>query len=229
MRAFIVAWRALLSLWDSLFFLIGISLLWWVTGGVFVGLAAVAGYVLALTPGPWWIAPLVAIPAGPASVALAEVARRAARGKPVDRGDYLATLRGYWRPGLLLSTLGMIAMALLLLNILFYRLQPGTVLRTIAIIWVYLLIVWLSVQVYVYPIYASLEQPSLRMALRMAALAVLANPLFSTLLLVVAGALTALCAALPILLPIAWPALMALLGEHALELLLQRADGGSGE
>jgi uncharacterized membrane protein YesL len=104
--------------------------------------------------------------------------------------------------------------------------QPGTVLRTIAIVWGYLLVVWLSVQVYVYPIYASLEQPSLGMALRMAALAVLANPLFSVLLLVVAGALTALCVALPILLPIAWPALMALLGEHALELFLQRAGAG---
>ncbi len=229
MKAFIVAWRALVCLYDSLFFLIGISLLWWVTGGVFVGLAALAGYVLAIAPGPWWIAPIVAIPAGPANVALAEVARRAARGKQVDRGDYLATLRSYWRPGLLLSALGMIALALLLLNIIFYRMQPGTVLRTIAIVWGYLLVVWLSVQVYVYPIYASLEQPSLGMALRMAALAVLANPLFSVLLLVVAGALTALCVALPILLPIAWPALMALLGEHALELFLQRAGAGPGE
>lgn len=223
MKAFTVAWRALADFYESLFFLVGISLLWWVTGGVFAGLAAVSGIVLVRTAGPWWVAPIMAIPAGPAIVALAEVARRCARGKPVDRHDYLATLRTEWRRGLLLGAISMVVAALLLLNIIFYSELASTTFRTIAIIWGYLLVAWLAMQFYLYAIYVSLEQTSIRASLRMAAMCVFANPFFSALLLVAAGVLTAICTALPILLVIAWPALMSLLGAHALELLLQRA------
>ena len=81
MKAFSVAWRALAGFYNELFLLIGLSLLWWATGGVFVGLALVLGYLAFSVDAPvWvWIAPIFAIPAGPASMALAAVARRCAR------------------------------------------------------------------------------------------------------------------------------------------------------
>lgn len=223
MRAFSVAWRALVSLYEDLFFLIGMSLLWWITGGIFVAGAAGLGLAFFTSGGPWWIAPVVAIPAGPATVALAAVCRRIIRSQPHDRLDYLDALKRDWKRGLALSAVAMIVLALILLNAIFYLFQANEVLRFFAIVWIYLAVFWLGMQFFLYPFYAALEEPGVLRAYKMAALATFANPLFAALLLLVALILTALCIALPVLALLVWPALMALLGERGLRLLLVRA------
>lgn len=223
MRAFSVAGRAILALYNELFFLIGISLLWWVTGGFFMLLAAIWGGAFFTTGGPWWIAPLAAIPSGPAMAALAVVTRRAARDIHVDRSYYLDGLKTYWRPALALSAIGMVGLALMSLNILFYLFQQNALLQGLTLLWVYVLILWVSVQLYVYPILVSLERPTIWLALRTALAAAFANPFFSLLLLIIAGALTALSVVVPILLIFIWPALMLLLGAQSLRLFLARA------
>lgn len=223
MRAFIVAWRAAIALYDELFFLVGINLLWWATGGIFVAGAALLGWLLLETGGPWWIAPLAALPAGPAIAALAVVARRCAREIHVDRSYYFNGLKAFWRQALALSALGTVGLALLAFNMIFYFLQQNSLLQLLAILWAYLALLWLSAQLYAYPILVSMDRPRLLTALRLAVAAAFANPLFSLLLAVIAGALTALSILIPILLLLAWPALMSLLGVQALRLFLQRA------
>ena len=89
------------------------SLVWFATGGIAVIVAALVGYPLAVTYGPWWLAPLLAIPIGPATAALAVVARRCAADLRVTRTFYLDGLRTYWRPALGLSAIGMVVLALL--------------------------------------------------------------------------------------------------------------------
>ena len=69
MRAFTVAWRAIRSWLNELGFLAGISLLWFITGGIMVVAAALLGWPMAMVGGPWWLAPLLAIQIGPAMVA----------------------------------------------------------------------------------------------------------------------------------------------------------------
>jgi uncharacterized membrane protein YesL len=223
MRAFSVAWRALAGLYGDLFFLIGMSLLWWITGGIFVAGAAALALSLFVSGGPWWLAPVVAIPAGPATVALASVCRRVARNKPHDRQDYTDALMQEWRRALAISAIGMIVLALALLNAIFYLFQESNVLRFISIVWVYVALFWLSMQFFLYPFFAALEDPGVMRAYKMAALATFANPFFATLLLLLALILTAVSIALPVLALLVWPALMALLGENGLRLLLQRA------
>ncbi|MCU0507025.1 MAG: hypothetical protein MUC34_01250, partial [Anaerolineae bacterium] len=88
-------------------------------------------------------------------------------------------------------------------------------------------------QLFVYPFFAALEEPGVLRSYKMAALATFANPLFAALLVLLALILTAVSVALPVLVLLIWPALMALMGEHGLRLLLQRAglekeDGASG-
>lgn len=223
MRAFIVLGRALVSFYNEMFFLLGISLLWWITGGVFVGLAGFIGWTLFATGGPWWVAPLAAIPAGPALAALAVVVRRCARDIRVDRSFYFDGLRAYWRQGLALSAIGMVALALLCLNLIFYLNQQMLLLVAFSALWGYLTLLWLSVQLYAYAMLTGMEKPSVRFALRNAALIAAANPFYSALLVIVAAAVTALSVVLVILLPLAWPALIALLGEHGARLVLIRA------
>lgn len=223
MKAFNVAWRAFVSFYSELFFLIGLSLLWWATGGVFAGLAFALGYLAFSTGGPWWIAPILAIPAGPAIIALAAVARRCARDQHVDRSQYFEAYKLRWKQGLALTAIGMVILSLLLLNIIFYFHQQTTLFRVFGIIWIYLTTFWLSALLYVYPFFVALKEPTVLSSLRMAALTVLANPLFSVVLLIIAGAVTAVNVALAVTVLIAWPALMALFGEHGLRLILQRA------
>lgn len=223
MRAFSVAGRALLALYNDLFFLVGMCLLWWITGGFFVVLAAGWGWSLFSVGGPWWFTPLIAFPAGPATAALAVVARRVAREIHVDRSYYMDGFKAYWRPALALSAIGTVGLALMSLNILFYFFQQSVLLQSLTFLWVYLLLLWISVQLYAFPILVSLERPTIWLALRMALVAAFANPFFSLILLLIAGVLTALSIALPILLIFAWPALMLLLGVQAFRLFLARA------
>ena len=146
MRAFLVAGRALRSFLSELTFLVGMSLLWFATGGVAVIAATLVGYPLAMMNGPWWLAPLLIIPIGPATAALAVVARRCAADLRVTRTFYLDGLRTYWRPALGLSAIGMAVLALLLMNITFYASRPNGFMQGLTLIWGYLLVFWLSVQ-----------------------------------------------------------------------------------
>ena len=122
-----------------------------------------------------------------------------------------------------MSALAMVVLALALLNALFYLFQSNVILRALAFLWIYLAALWVSMQFFVYPFFAALETPGVWRSFKLAGLSALANPLFSTLVLVLALALTAISVAVPILALFIWPALMALLGEWALRLVLQRA------
>jgi len=222
-KAFSVAWRALGSFYNDLFFLAGMSLLWWVTGGVFAGAAIAVGWILLRADGPWWLAPLLAIPSGPASAAIANVARPSARDLHVNRSAYLEGLRLYWRRALALSAISLAVMSLLLLNVTFYSSRTTVLLWLLTFLWVYLSVFWVGVQMYLYPVLVGLEVPSISGALRIAAAMVLANPFFSIMLLVLAAILTGVSIALAITLFAAWPAVMALLGEHSVKLFVEQA------
>jgi hypothetical protein len=223
MRAFTVAWRAIRSWLNELGFLAGMSLLWFITGGIMVVAAVLLGWPMAIMGGPWWLAPLLAIPIGPATVALAVVARRCASELRVDRSFYFNGLRAYWRPALGLSAIGMIVLTLVLMNLVFYASRSGLLDLVLTFTWLYLLLFWLSVQFYVYPALIRLEKPRALAALRTAALGAWANPLFSFLLLALAAVLTGISIALTFLVFLVWPALMVLLGEHSFKLFLERA------
>ena len=223
MRAFLVAGSALQSFLGELTFLVGMSLLWFVTGGIAVVAAALVGYPLAMIGGPWWLAALLLIPIGPATAALAVVARRCAADLRVTRTFYLDGLRTYWRPALGLSAIGMAVLALLLMNVIFYASRPSGFVQGLSLVWGYVLLFWLSVQFYSYPVLVRMEKPRALGALRTAVLGALANPLFSIVLLLIAAAFTLLGVLTIIFFFLIWPALMALLGEHSFRLFLERA------
>lgn len=225
MRAFVITWRSLVSFYNEMFLLVGVCLLWWVTGGVFVAAAVLLGWPLTVIGGPWWLAPLIAIPAGPAWAALANVTHRAARDLHVDRSFFTDGLRTYWKQALGVNAIAMGVLMLLLLNLLFYVSQPQPFIQALTILFLLLLIYWAGVLLYVFPILVGMKEPSVLGAVKMAAMMAFANPLFSVLLVVIAGLLTGLNVVLAILVLIAWPALMMLLGSHSLKLVVELAGG----
>jgi hypothetical protein len=223
MRAFLVAWWALRSFLGEFSFLVGVSLLWFATGGVTVLLAGLIGWPMAAMGGPWWVVPLLIIPIGPASAALAVVARRCAADLRVTRSFYMEGLRAYWRPALRMSAIGMAVLTLLLMNITFYASRASNLALGLTLIWCYVLFFWLSVQFYAYPVLVRMEKPSALGALRTAVFGEFANPLFSIVLLVIAAFFTVVSALTAVLFFLIWPALMSLLGEHSFRLFLERA------
>ena len=78
-------------------------------------------------------------------------------------------LRTYWRLALGLSATGMAVLALLLMNITFYESRPNGLTQGLTLIWGYLLVLRLSVQLYADPSGANGETESVG-ALRMAVL-----------------------------------------------------------
>jgi uncharacterized membrane protein YesL len=223
LKAFTVASRALVSFYNDLFFLAGMSLLWWATGGVLAGAALGAGWILLRSGGPWWLAPLLAIPAGPASAALANVARRSARDLHSDRTVYVEGLRSYWRQALALSAISMTILALLLLNIAFYASRTAALLGALTFFWGYLSVFWIGVQIYLYPVLVGLDAPTVSGALRIAVAMTFSNLIFSMVLLILAVVLTGISVVLAITLFVAWPAVMLLLGEHSVRLFVEKA------
>lgn len=223
MRAFLVAWRSLVSIYNELFLLIGVNLLWWITGGFTIAAAVILGWPLLEIGGPWWLAAAIAIPAGPATAALANVLHRAARDLHVDRSFFTDGLREYWRRALAISALLALGDMLLILNILFYISRVGSLLQAFSLFFVVLLVYWLSVQIYIFPVLVGMKEPSVLGALKMALMLAFANPLFSVLILVIAALLTGLSVVLAVLVLVLWPSIVVMLGSHALKMVAEMA------
>lgn len=232
MRAFLTTWRSLVSFYNEMFLLVGASLFWWLAGGFFVGAAALIGYSLFLFEeqwrmGPWLLAPLLAIPAGPATAALANVTHRVARERHVDRSFFTDGLRQYWKRALGVSAVLGVGTMILLINLTFYALQPQPIIKAIAFLFLILLVYGLSIQIYVFPVLVGMKAPSVIGAVKMAAMMAFANPLFSLIIVIIAGLLTGLSVVLAVLVVLAWPSIMMLLGAHSLKLMVELAGGGS--
>jgi uncharacterized membrane protein YesL len=229
MRAFLVTWRSLISLYNELFLLIGMSLLWWLTGGFFLAIATLLALPMLTIGGPWWLAPIVAIPAGPATAALAHVTHRVARELRADRSFFFEGFREYWRRALGVSAILAVVTSVLTLNLLFYVSRPEPILQALSLLFVLLLIYWFSVQIYAFPILVGMKEPSVLGTIKMALMMAFANPLFSVLIIVIAALLTGLSIVLAVLVVLAWPAMMLLLGSHSLKLVVELASPAADE
>ncbi len=231
MRALLMVWKAGVSYYNEMFLFVGLSILWWLIGGFMAVALFFAGWFslqLAAQSGFWLLlcaVPLLAIPIGPANAAMAAAARRAARELHIDRSFFWDGLRTYWRQALGLSSISMLIMALLMVNVGFYWRMSGFI-QFVAILFLYLLLFWLSVQIYLFPVLVGLKEPTILAALKTASVLAFANPLFSIVLLLLAIVLTVLSIVIPLLLLFAWPAFMLLLGEHSLMVFMEKMGIG---
>jgi len=223
MQAIKITWRSLVSFYEALLVQIGVSILWWITGGVFAGAAAWLAWAMLRSGGPWWFVPLLAIPAGPATAALASVTFQTSRDLNAGVDLFWAGFRTHWRRALAVNALSMVILALIFLNLVFYRAQSNTILHVFSYFWVYLGFSWITMQIYLFPVLAGMEQPVVSGALKIAAVMAFANPFYSIVLLVLAALLTGLSIGLVILLLVAWPAVMSLMGQHSLKMFVEQA------
>lgn len=195
MQAFSVIWQSIRSNYEELFVFVPLSI-------------------------AWWLCALVIVPLPPASAGLAYLATEIAHERRIEWRMAVEGARLYFWRSWQVFLVALAGTAVLVINVVFY-LNIENILRYLTILWIYVLLIWLSALVYVFPLLVAMEEPRILLIYRNALLLALSQPLFTIILLVVLVLLTAISVVIPILLVLITPGLWALASTRALVHLLE--------
>jgi uncharacterized membrane protein YesL len=201
-------------LWDELVLLIQLNL-----AVSLLGVLALLSAAVRADVGSAWrlgLAAALLLPLPPSLGALSFVTNQIARGKAVGWDTFLHGLRRYWIKSYALVLLAALGLALILFNLWFYTsLLDGAWAPTLRLPWILLLVLWIAVQLFWFPMLLELESESILQSLKDAVLLTVLTPLFTLLLVLVAAVLLGL--SLVLVLPFIFfsLALLTLLGNVA--------------
>lgn len=221
MKAFLVMGRALKAAYDDLFLCVFLSIAFWVGA---LALPLLFGWLARLVNLPLAIiAPvtlLLMLPAAPVTVGIQKAANRIANYLRVDNSFFWEGTRQYVGRGFLLFAINLLVPAAIVFNIWFYFNSQGW-LPIIGVAWIWLLLLWLLMGQYTFPLFWQQDSPDIKLILRNSALLAVRHPLYSLLLLLFQLVLLIASAALTLPLILLAPGLIALAGNFALAGLLQ--------
>ena len=173
------------------------------------------------------IVPIVTLPA--ATGAMFFVANKIADGRVASFSDFKHGFRAYFRESSALGGLNLLLFLVVVANLRFYGRYSGIGFRLIQIGILYVLVLWVLMQLYIFPLLLEQEIPSLRLAIRNALLLILKHPVFSLIIGVAAMAVVFLSGFLMLPIVILMTATLALLGNRAVLTLLRLHFGEGGE
>jgi uncharacterized membrane protein YesL len=218
-RAFRVFWSAIRDFFDEFLFLSACNLIW---VALCVPLLGFAFFVVTDAPVLASAAALLAVlPMGPASVGLAAVAHRISDGRTASFGVFFEAMRRYARPAWIITGIWMVGMLIILFNLTFYNQVDNLFGAVFYGIWLYILIVWLALQIYLFPLLMLQEKPSLRLLVRNGAVLCLGRPVFTLTTLVLMIAIMALSLIVVVPLVLVTIALFAVWGMWATKSLIE--------
>ncbi len=168
----------------------------------------------------WWLAAILVIPLAPVSAGLYYISHRIAHEQRVGADFFKEAVRDFLWPSLRLGVLDVVILITILVNLMFYSRFTNWI-RLITILWIYGLILWAAAQLYLFPLLFEQQEPKVLTVVRNAAVLVLAQPLFTLVVFLLAVVLTVICVVLPVLLVLVWPGLMSLIGARALATVLE--------
>jgi uncharacterized membrane protein YesL len=154
---------------------------------------------------------LLVVP-GPATLGLCSLAATMTRRDSPPFSQLLSTLRRDWRLGLATMLIGLLGTGLLGFNVWIYWSVTTGLLRWLSVLWLYLLVFWVGMQLYLGPVAELLGERRLLHLYRRATILAIANPLQTAFLLLVALAVAAaslLAAPLYVLVAMAYLALVS--------------------
>src|SRR5258707_2608852 len=149
--------------------------------------------------------PIVTMPA--AFAGLSHLSYTAQTSHTTEMSEFWAGFRAALRRGLIIGVANVVVIGILIANFWSYRQQSGLFVGFLRTIWTIILIAWVMVQLYLWPMLDAMKTPSLREGLRNAALMVSLNPMFSLTLL----AIVVLILAISTLLAVPWLLLTGIL------------------
>lgn len=142
--------------------------------------------------------PIITAPA--AWAGLMTMAYRAQQHPSMDLRDVWDGFKAQFGRGLVLAALNLVIVGINAWNLFAYRGEVGTTAIALRVVWVGVLVVWFTVQLYLWPLFYAMEKPSLIGALRNALVMICLNPLFTLGLWIGIGVLLAFST----IFPVAW-------------------------
>jgi len=127
----------------------------------------------------WFICSLPIVTIIPATAALFYATNRLAHGKPADWHTFYEGLRLYFRRSWLWGLLNVVVIAVLVSNFVYYGhidAQWASVAGALIIVFS---VIWLSLQIYTFPLLIEQEHPHLRLALRNSVVLLIRRPFFT--------------------------------------------------
>ena len=230
-KALRVFWSSMGTYYGELFPMAGMNLLWFVFSlplfFIIMGLFALIGTVVpalgylsnAALLGPllfYFVLLLLLLAPNPASAGLHYYANQAARQQLLDFGYFWTGLRQYAARSALLFGIGIFGVLLMLFNLTFYVTSPNEYVKLLAIVFLYVLYFWLSMQVYILPLLIERKNKSALFILKNAALVALDNPGFTFVTFALICLWAVICLVLTPLVPLASMAVVATMQNKAL-------------
>lgn len=151
------------------------------------------GYIYIWANFLWFVLSLPVITAPAAWAGLIKMSRAAYLTPTADLNDFWEGFRENLKRGALMALLNVILVVVNVSNLMAYQDQTGLSALLMRIIWILTLVIWIVLQLYMWPLLYELKQPSLSGAMRNAAVMILRNPLFTVglslgvLLIIIAG------------------------------------------
>lgn len=169
----------------------------------------------------WFGAALTIVLLGPATAGLYAVTYSAARGTGQHISDFWQGAREYLWISLRWLLLNVIIVIVFAVNVWFYGSAPGLLGQIVLIVLITLGLLWITMQLYLWPFLVLQEEPKLRTALKNALFLALATPVYTLTLL--SCALAALIFSIVLIAPLALflTSFLALLGSLAVRERLQ--------
>lgn len=223
MKIFTTFWKAARELFDDLFVLIVVNVLW-----VLMNVPAALVIALAYTTGSFaviGVALLLSVLSfGPANAGLYAIAERITEGRTSSWRDFVAGVRSYARASLQVYGIWMLGLVILLFNLQFYSLNGSQISSLVSVLFLYLLIVWFGVLIYIGPLMILQTDKRLRMIARNAGLMTFGRPIFTLGTLLLMAVILVSSIWLVILIFLVTFAFLALWGFRATLTLIADAD-----
>ncbi|MBW4439215.1 MAG: DUF624 domain-containing protein [Pleurocapsa minor GSE-CHR-MK-17-07R] len=127
----------------------------------------------------WALLSLPLVTSGAAWAGLCRMVYHAQRKPTAEISDVWDGFKAHWRGGLVISLLGILIVAVNVVNLLGYQRAPGALAQAGRFIWVLAIVAWFGLQLYAFPLLAAMKQPNIMGAYRNAAIMFIQNPGFS--------------------------------------------------
>ncbi len=170
LSGFGVLWRAVVFIWEESLLLMRANLTWFV-GSVplFILVAFVASLLLAAPDAeelPLALAGFIAgfvllVVPSPFAVGVYAITGQLVYGETPEFGVFWRAIRRWWKVTLAMFAIGSFLLGALIFNTSFYLSQTSGIWQAIAILWVYVIIYWITLQAYLLPLLVMSElQPA---------------------------------------------------------------------
>ena len=223
MNIFRTFWRSIKDVFEDLFVLGIINVLWTLIN-------APLAFILFLSISigdsilPYVVMLLVVLTLGPSSAGLYAVAERVTDGRTSSWRDFIAGMRAHPALSWKVYGLWMVGLILILANLRFYNQMTNTIAAGLSLLFLYLGGIWFGLLMYIGPLMQLQTDKRVRMIARNAALMTFGRPLFTLITLVLMALIVIASIWLPILLLLVTFSFLAIWSFRATLTLITEAE-----